>query len=235
LRSDDAAIQTAKLNLEYCTIFSPLDGRTGAVMVKAGNLIKASDVPIVVINQVNPIFVNFTVPQQYLEDIKKRMAGGALHVAATIPDSSGPSEVGTLTFVDNAVDVTTGTIHMRGTFANTQNRLWPGLFVNTVLTLSDEANATVVPAQAIVSQQSGSVVYVVKSDNTVELRPVASGRTVEGETVVTKGLERGETVVVDGNVNLTSGAKIEIKNGQNDADASVPPAPRVSQQDQTKP
>ena len=233
LRSDEAAIQTAKLNLEYCTIYSPLNGRTGAVMVKPGNLIKASDVPIVVINQVTPIFVNFTVPQQYLTDVKKHMAGGDLHVAASIPEDSGTGEIGTLTFVDNAVDTTTGTIHMRGTFANTQNRLWPGLFVNTVLTLSDEANAVVVPAQAIVAGQNGSTVFVVKPNNTVEQRPVVSGRTIESETVVTKGLAPGETVVVDGSVNLTPGARIEVKNGPNEADSSA--SPQDAQRDSKQP
>ena len=235
LRADEAAIQTAQLNLEYCTIFSPLDGRTGAVMVKPGNLIKASDVPIVVINQVNPIFVNFTVPQQYLNDVKRHMAEGALHVAATIPEENGAGEIGTLTFVDNAVDVTTGTIHMRGTFANTQNRLWPGLFVNTVLTLSDESNAIVVPAQAIVPGQNGSTVFVVKPNNTVEQRPVVAGRTIESETVVAKGLEAGETVVVDGSVNLTPGASIEIKNSQNEANSSEPPTRRAAQQESKQP
>lgn len=220
VRADEAAIQTAQLNVEYCTINSPIDGRTGTVMVKPGNLIKASDVPIVVINQVNPIFVNFTVPQQYLPDVKKHMAAGVLHVSSTIPNDEGGPEIGNLTFVDNAVDMTTGTIHLRGTFANNQNRLWPGLYVNTVLTLSDEANATVVPSQAVMPSQDGTVVYVVKPNNTVEQRNVVSGRTVEGETVIAQGLQGTETIVVDGNVNLTPGARVEIKNGQSDASGS---------------
>src|SRR6202049_4932170 len=146
LNSDEAAIKTAELNLEYCTINSPIDGRTGALMLKPGNLVKVADTPIVVINQVNPIYVNFGVPQQFLSDIKRYMATAPLRVQATGPDSAAP-EIGTLTFVDNAVDMTTGTIHLRATFANESNRLWPGLFANTLMTLSQQANATVVPAQ----------------------------------------------------------------------------------------
>jgi membrane fusion protein, multidrug efflux system len=228
IRADEAEVQTAKLNLEYCTIYSPLDGRTGALMVKPGNLIKASDVPIVVINEVTPIYVNFTIPQQYLPDVKKHKEEGTLHVMATLPNDAGPVEQGTLTFVDNSVDMTTGTIHLRATFANVQNRLWPGLFVNTVLTLSQQAGATVIPAQAISSGQKGPFVYVVKADSTVEARPVVSERTVLNEAVIEKGLEPGETIVTDGQVRLVPGAKVEIKNAVNNADtpgqASDPPA-----------
>src|SRR5665213_1936348 len=126
LNVDDAAVKTAELNLEYCTIKSPIDGRTGTMMVKPGNLVKVADVPIVVVNQVNPIYVNFTVPQQYWPDIKEHVNRGALHVMATIPQDLREPMQGTLTFVDNMVDATTGTIHLRGTFENSQNRLWPG-------------------------------------------------------------------------------------------------------------
>src|SRR5579862_5391273 len=148
VNADEAAVKTAELNLEYCTIESPIDGRTGTVMVKAGNLVKVADVPIVVINEVNPIYVNFTVPQQYWPDIKEHVDRGALHVMATIPQDAGPPVPGTLTFVDNVVDPTTGTIHLRGTFDNQQNRLWPGLYVNVLLTLSQQPNAVVAPAQS---------------------------------------------------------------------------------------
>ena len=209
--ADDAAVKTAQLNLEYCTIDSPIDGRTGAIMVKPGNLVKVADVPIVVINAVNPIFVNFTVPQQYLPDIKRYMAAGTLHVEAITPNNTGTAEQGTLTFVDNAVDSTTGTIHLRATFANTRNNLWPGLYVNTLMTLSQEAGATVVPAQAITAGQQGTFVYVVKANGTVSPRPVVSSRTVQGEAVIDKGLESGEIVVTDGQVRLVPGAKVEVK------------------------
>src|SRR5579863_123200 len=213
VNADEAAVKTAELNLEYCTLVSPLDGRTGTVMVKAGNLVKVADVPIVVNNQVNPIYVNFTVPQQYWPDIKEDIERRALHVMATIPQNSGRPVEGTLTFVDNIVDSTTGTIHLRATFDNPQDRLWPGLFVSVLLTLSEQSNATVVPAQAVVSTQQGSYVYVVKSNNTVEQRTVVSSRTINGDTVIDKGLQPGETIVTDGQVNLIPGAKIEIKNG----------------------
>jgi len=209
--ADEAAVKTAQLNLEYCTINSPIDGRTGAIMVKPGNLVKVADVPIVVINAVNPIFVNFTVPQQYLPDIKRYMAAGTLHVEAITPNNTGTAEQGTLTFVDNAVDSTTGTIHLRATFANTRNNLWPGLYVNTLMTLSQEAGATVVPAQAITAGQQGTFVYVVKANGTVSPRPVVSSRTVQGEAVIDKGLESGEIVVTDGQVRLVPGAKVEVK------------------------
>jgi membrane fusion protein, multidrug efflux system len=217
LNADEAAIKTAELNLEYCTITSPIDGRTGTIMVKAGNLVKVADVPIVVINQVNPIYVNFTVPQQYWPDIKQHVDQGTLHVMATIPQDPGPPMDGTLTFVDNSVDPTTGTIHLRGTFENRQNRLWPGLFVSVLLTLSEQPNTTVVPAQSVVTTQQGSYVYVVKSNNTVEQRTIVPTRTVNGDTVVDKGLQPGETIVTDGQVNLIPGAKIEIKTGSTEA------------------
>ena len=213
LNADEAAVKTAELNLEFCTITSPIDGRTGTIMVKAGNLVKVADVPIVIINQVNPIYVNFTVPQQYWPDIKEHVDQGMLRVMATIPQDPGPPVQGTLTFIDNNVDTGTGTIHLRGTFENQQNRLWPGLFVSILLTLSTQPNATVVPAQSVVSTQQGSYVYVVKPNNTVEQRTIVTSRTINGDTVVEKGLQPGETIVTDGQVNLIPGAKIEIKNG----------------------
>jgi multidrug efflux system membrane fusion protein len=212
VNADEAAVKTAELNLEYCTILAPIDGRTGTVMVKAGNLVKVADVPIVVINQVNPIYVNFTVPQQYWPDIKQNVDRRALHVKVTIPQNPGRPVEGTLTFVDNIVDSTTGTIHLRGTFDNSENRLWPGLYVSVLLTLSEQPNATVVPAQSIVTTQENSYVYVVKANDIVEQRMVVPSRTIDNETVVDKGLQLGETIVVDGQVNLVPGAKVEVKN-----------------------
>jgi multidrug efflux system membrane fusion protein len=212
VNADEAAVKTAELNLEYCTIESPIDGRTGTVMVKAGNLVKVADVPIVVINQVNPIYVNFTVPQQYWPDIKQDVERRALHVTVTIPQDSGRPAEGTLTFVDNVVDPTTGTIHLRGTFENSQNRLWPGLYVGVLLTLSQQLKATVVPAHSIITTQESSYVYVVKANDIVEQRTVVPNRTIENDTVVDKGLQPGEVIVTDGQVNLVPGAKIEVKN-----------------------
>lgn len=226
VNADEAAIKTAELNLEYCTINSPIDGRTGTVMVKPGNLVKVADVPIVVINQVNPIYVNFTVPQQYWPDIKQDVDRRALRVAAAIPQDSGPPVMGTLTFVDNIVDTTTGTIHLRGTFENSRNRLWPGLYVNVLLTLSQQPNATIVPAHAVVSTQTASYVYVVKADDTVEQRTVVPNRTIENDTVIDKGVQPGEVIVTDGQINLVPGAKIEIKNREAGMSADPPPDPK---------
>ena len=224
LIADEASIKTAQLNLEYCTIYSPIDGRTGALMLKPGNLVKVADVPIVVINKVNPIFVNFGVPQQFWPDIKKYMAQGALRAKATVPKDSGPSEEGTVQFVDNAIDSTTGNIHLRAVFTNSQNRLWPGLYVNIVLRLSEQAGATVVPAQAIVLGDKGSFVYVVGADKRVQPHTVVPTRTIEGETVIEKGLQPGETIVVDGQARLEPNARVEIKSSVADpAPAADPP------------
>jgi multidrug efflux system membrane fusion protein len=193
-----------------------MDGRTGSVMVKPGNLVKVADVPIVVINQVSPIHADFTVPQEYLPEIRKYMAAGPLRVTASVPNSPEAPEVGTLTFIDNMVDTTTGTIHLRATFDNRRGLLWPGLYVNTLMTLSQQANAKVIPAQALTAGQQGSFVYVVHDDGTVTARPVVSSRTVEGQAVIDKGLELGETVVTDGQVRLVPGSKVQIKSNLSD-------------------
>jgi membrane fusion protein, multidrug efflux system len=241
VNADQAAVKTAELNLEFCTIYSPIDGRTGTLLVKPGNLVKAADVPIVVINQVNPIYVNFAVPQQYWPEIKKYVARGNLQVTATVPRDAGPLEKGSLTFVDNAVDPTTGTIHLRATFANPQNRLWPGLYVNTSLKLFDQVNATLVPAQAIAAGQKGPFVYILKPDNTVEPRPVVSSRSVDGEAIIDQGLKPGETIVTDGLAALAPGSKVQVKNPMNEAEASgspsmpeASPAERAGQQPRSR-
>jgi membrane fusion protein, multidrug efflux system len=214
---DQGTLNGANIQLGYCTIYSPIDGRTGAVLQKAGNLLKAADVPVVVINQVDPINVNFTVPQQYWPDIKKHAAAQAFHVTATVPQDTGDPMQGNVTFVDNAVDPSTGTIHLRATFENVQDRLWPGLFVNVVLTLSEQPKATVVPMQAITQGQNGTMVYVVKADNTVEPRPVVTSRTTSGLAVIDKGIEPGEIVVTDGQTRLTRGTKVDFKGDVADA------------------
>ena len=214
--ADEAALKTAQLNLEYTKIYSPIDGRTGAVMVKPGNLVKVADVPIVVIKRVSPIEVNFTVPQEYLPAINKYLAAGPLRVEATVPNSADRPEVGTLVFVDNAVDATTGTISLHARFDNRRNVLWPGLYVNIVITLAEQSNSTVIPSQAITAGQQGSFVYVVQADGTVAPRAVATSRSVEGQAVIDRGLKPGEIVVTDGQVRLVPGARVQIKNGLSD-------------------
>lgn len=222
--SDEAAIRQSELNLEYCTITSPIDGYAGKLMIQPGNLVRVGDV-LVVINQVNPIYVTFAVPQQNLDDIKTYMARGKLPVTAALPDDPGLPERGTLEFVDNAVDPATGTIRLRAQFENPRKRLWPGLFVNTTLRLSERPNTLVVPAQAISTNQTGQFVYVVKADNTVEARPVVTGATVSGETIIQQGLKAGEVVVTDGQLRLVPGSRVELTNRSTSAPASVPSDP----------
>jgi membrane fusion protein, multidrug efflux system len=210
-RADEAAVEQTKLMLEYCTIYSPVDGRTGALQVYPGNLVKQNDVPIlIVINQVSPIFLDFAIPEQYLNVVKKYMAGGRLQVEAT-PYGDTKAEVGLLTFVDNTVDNTTGTIKLKGTFTNDDHRLWPGQFSTVSLRLSEEENATVVPSQAVQTGQTGDFVFVVKSDMSAESRPVKVARTIGGDAVISQGIQPGETVVTDGQLRLIPGIKVQIK------------------------
>ncbi len=209
--ADRAAVENAKIQLDYCSIRSPIDGRTGSLSVKQGNIIKADDITLVVINQITPIDVSFSVPEQFLPEIRKHMASKKLQVEASSPQSEERPEKGTITFFDNAVDTSTGTIRLKGTFANRERKLWPGQFVNTVLTLTEEPDVIVVPSQAIQTGQEGQYVFVVKPDLTVESRQVVAGRTINGETVVRKGLEADERVVTDGQLRLYPGARVEVK------------------------
>jgi multidrug efflux system membrane fusion protein len=211
VRADRAVVENARIQLGYCSIRSPMDGRTGSLIVQEGNMIKENDIAMVVINQITPIYVAFSLPEQYLAKIKKYMAGGKLKVEAVIPNDDARPENGIISFIDNTIDTTTGTIRLKGTFANIQKRLWPGQFVRVVLTLAEEPNATVVPSQAIQTGQEGQYVFVVKPDLTVESRPVVLGLVLNNETVIQKGLNPGENVVTDGQLHLYPGAKVEIK------------------------
>ena len=209
--ADRAAVENAKIQLGYCSIHSPIDGRTGSLMLKQGNIIKADDINLIVINQIIPIDVAFSIPEQFLQEIKKYMALGKIQIDAFIPTDEERPEKGVITFIDNAVDSNTGTIRLKGTFANRERKLWPGQFVNVILTLTTEPNTIVVPSQAIQTGQQGQYVFVVKQDLTVESRPVVVGRSVNSETVVQKGLHADERVVTDGQLRLYPGAKVEIK------------------------
>jgi multidrug efflux system membrane fusion protein len=209
--ADRAALENAKIQLGYCSIRSPIDGRTGSLIVQQGNHIKAEDISLVVVNQIVPIDVAFSVPEQFLSEIKKHMASGKLQVEALLPMNEERPERGVITFLDNAVDTNTGTIRLKGTFANREKKLWPGQFVNVVLTLTTEPNSIVVPSQAIQTGQEGQYIFVVKEDLSVESRPVVPGRSINNETVVKKGLNPDEKVVTDGQLRLYPGAKVEIK------------------------
>ncbi len=215
--ADKAAVENAKVQLIYCSIYSPINGRTGNLIVHQGNMIKANDVPpLVNINQVEPIYVTFTVPQQYLAEVKQYARSGNLPVQAVIPgvtanDTRGPV-TGKLSFIDNQVDSATGTIKLKGIFANGDRRLWPGQFVDAYLTLKTQANALVIPSQAVQNGQQGTFVFVIKDDSTVEVRPITISETEEqGQVIVQKGLAAGERIVTDGQLRLLPGSKVQIK------------------------
>jgi multidrug efflux system membrane fusion protein len=206
--ADETAVNNARLMLSYATIYSPIDGRAGNLLVHEGNMIKENDIPLVVINQLQPIFVAFSVPQMYLPDVKRFMAAGNLKVRA-VPKETGVATVsGDLSFVDNAIDVNTGTIQLKATFSNEKRTLWPGQFVDVVLGLSSQPGALLVPSEAVQTGQRGTYVYVVKSDMTVESRTIS---VVEGYVVVQGGLAVGDTVVTDGQLRLAPGAKVRVK------------------------
>jgi len=218
LQADEAAVQTAKLNLEYTTIRAPIDGRTGDLLVHAGNLVKPdADTAMVVINQVHPVYVDFAIPEQKLPAVRQFMAEHKLAVQVSLPEQQGPSESGELSFMDNTVDAKTGTINLKGQFANADGRLWPGEFVNTTLILHEHPGAILVPSQAVQTGQQGSFVFVVQPAMKVEIRPIVVGESVDNQTVVTSGLKPGETVVTDGQLRLMPGAKVTIKSGLSSA------------------
>jgi multidrug efflux system membrane fusion protein len=210
--ADKAAVENAKVQLSYCYIYSPVNGRVGSLLVNEGNLVRVNDAsPLVIIHQINPINVSFAVPEQHLADLKRHMAGGKLHVDATFQSDESRPEQGILAFVDNAVDRSTGTIKLKAEFANRERRLWPGQFVNVALTLATQSDAVVVPAEAIQVGPEGQQVFVVKGDQRVEMRLVTVGRTQEGLAVVAKGLKPGEVVVREGQFLLGPDSLVEIK------------------------
>ena len=211
VRADEAVVDNAKVQLGYTTIRAPMDGRTGSLGLTTGNVVRANDSMLIVINQVQPIYVSFTVPQQQLPAIKRYLAEGELAVRV-LPSGDPKPVTGKVTFIDNTVDPTTGTIRLKATFGNAERRLWPGAFVNVTLTLTTDPEAIVIPAQAVQSGQGGSqFVFVVKDDSTVDNRRITVDRTQGSETVVAKGLQAGEKVVIDGQPRLTPGAKVEVR------------------------
>ena len=210
--ADQAAVETARVQLSYTTMHSTISGRAGRVMLQVGNVVKANDTQaLVVINQVAPIYVSFAVPEQYLSEIRAYMSKGTLGVQANPQGGQGAEASGKLSFIDNAVDAQTGTIRLRGTFANAQSELWPGQFVTVRLTLHDEPDTLVVPSQAVQNGPEGQYVFVIKADMTAEVRKVEIGREEGAYTVIGKGLEAGETVVISGQLRVTPGAKVAPK------------------------
>ncbi len=225
--ADQASVTNGMLNLEFTEIHTPLDGVAGSLLFHEGNVVNALNDTLLTINQIHPIYVQFGVPEQFLPAIKREMRDRSLRAVATFENMAAPPPDGELTFVDNAVDATTGMIQLRAAFPNTDNALWPGQYVHLTLTLSELTNAIVVPSQAIQTGQNGQFIYVVKTNPTnaasrfVENRPVAAGITYQGETVVESGLKAGETVVTDGQLRLAQGAKVSVKTSGDSATNSA--------------
>ena len=214
VQADQVAVQNAKLMLSYCYIHAPISGRTGNLLAHMGNMIKAdADTAMLVINQIQPIYVSFAIPQQNLPEIRRYMAKKKIPVEALIAGEENNPETGELTFVNNTVDTSTGTFQCKATYANPHKRLWPGLFVNVIVKLATQPNAILVPSQAVQTRQEGEFVFVIKPDHTVEVRPVETGRTIDNDVIITKGLKPGEQVVTDGQLRLVPGAKVQIKKG----------------------
>ncbi len=223
LAASEAAMEIAKLQLEYCVIRAPISGRTGNLGAHEGDLVRASDanVVLVVINQLTPIYATFSVPQQFLGDFSRYRAAGKIFVAGRPSGSTEFTEKGELTFLDNNVDATTGTLKLKATFTNEAHRLWPGQFVSVRITLSSP-EVLVVPASAIQNDQKGQHVFVVKADKTAEFRSITVERTVGEDAVVTQGLAEGETIVIDGQLRVLSGKPVDIK--QPSSETSPAPA-----------
>ena len=217
-KAEEANVQNARVQLSYTTIRAPLSGKTGNLIVTAGNLVRANDTsPMVTITQAAPIYVTFSVPERELMRIRQYSGANGFVVQVVVPGDEANPGMGKLSLVDNTVDVTTGTVRLKATYQNDDRRLYPGQFVNIVLTLGTESQAIVVPSQAVQSGQDKSFVYVVKADMTVEVRTVKTGTTIENMTVVEDGLKPGEQVVTDGQLRLVPGAKVQVKgqgNGQ---------------------
>ena len=226
VRADQAAVQNAKVNLQYTEIYSPIDGRTGNLMVHLGNIVKANDVPLVTINQIKPIYVSFALPEQFLPEVKRFQTQRVLAMTARVPNEPQAAE-GVLSFIDNSVDSATGTIKLKGSFANVDRNLWPGQFADVTLRLTTEPNVLVVPTQAVQTGQKGSYVFVVKPDHTAEARDVKVLRSYHGDSVLSGGLEVGEQVVTDGQLRLApSGTKVELKPAGNQ-NAGAPGSPSM--------
>ena len=220
--ADKAAVDNAKVQLSYCYIYSPVNGRVGSVLINEGNLIRLNDgAALVVINQINPINVTFAVPEQHLADIKRHMAGGKLKVDARFQSDEGRPEQGVLAFVDNAVDRSTGTIKLKAEFTNNERRLWPGQFVNVALTLSTQGDAVVVPSEAVQVGPEGQQLFIVKEDRRIEVRLVTVGPTQEGESVIAKGLAAGELVVREGQFLLGPGSRVDIRDAAKDGEGKA--------------
>jgi multidrug efflux system membrane fusion protein len=213
VRADSATVQTADLNLGWATIRAPISGRTGRLLLREGNLARANSDPLVVINQIHPILVQFAVPEQQLPLIQRHHTGDPLPILASPSKTDTVFSEGVLTFLDNTVDTTTGTVLLKGEFPNRDNALWPGEFLNVRLRLYVEDSALVVPAQAVMTGQQGTYLFVVNPDGTARSQAVTVERTADAYAIVASGVRPGDDVVTDGQSRLVSGAQVEIKGG----------------------
>ena len=212
--ADQAAIENAKLSLEYCTIRSPITGYAGRIQIQQGNLVKANDAnPLVTINQVVPVYTSFSVPEQNIADIRKYQADGQLKVQAAFTNAAHAPVPGRLSFIDNSADQTTGTIKLKAEYPNTDKALWPGQFVNVVLTLYEQKDAVVTPSASVQNGPNGQYVFVVKPDQTVELRNIKITRAEGDDTVVASGLQPGDQVVTVGQLRLAPGTRVNVGKG----------------------
>jgi multidrug efflux system membrane fusion protein len=218
VQGDEAELRTAQLDLEYCTLRSPLDGRVGQRLADPGNVVKENEGTLVVIERLDPLYVDFSVAENDLSDVQREMAAGALTVEVRLPDEPTEARGGELTFLDNSVQGSTGTVKLRATIPNADRRFWPGRFVKVRLVLSTLQGAVLVPAAATQMSANGPFVYVVGPDETAELRPVQSGQRQDELLVITQGLQAGERVVVEGQLGVTPGGKVR------EVDAAAPAA-----------
>jgi membrane fusion protein, multidrug efflux system len=225
LASDQAQIDTAQLNLAYADIRAPIDGRTGQRLVDLGNLVQmAQGTTLVTITQIKPIFVNFTVPQDATDEIRRNQQTAALDVIAYASDDKTELARGKVTLIDNQIDPATGTLRLKATFDNANERLWPGQFVNARLQLSVRSKSVTVPQRGVMQGATGNYVFIVKPDNTVERRDITVGATQDGFTVITKGLQTGETIVSDGQYRLVNGSRIKVDAPRPQAETPAAPA-----------
>jgi multidrug efflux system membrane fusion protein len=232
VRASEATAENARVNLNYTSIRAPITGRTGSVALKRGNVVKAVDtaptvMPLVTITQLRPIYVAFTVPEQYLAGLRGAMTAGPVPVVATVPSQPQSPTTGTLTFIDNQVDSATGTISLKAKYPNEDDRLWPGQFVNVTLTLGMQENAVAVPSGAIQVGPNGPYAFVIRADSTVELRLVKPDRVVGGKTVVAEGIAAGERVVIDGQLRLGNGTRVAVQAPATPKPQSTPVAERA--------
>ncbi len=219
--ADEAAVKSAQLNVEYCTIRAPIEGRVGDLLVYKGTVVKANEETVLELVQLKPIYISFAPPQTELPLIRKYFAEGRLKVSANVPASGGASGEGEVIFIDSVVNPASGTVKMKAVFTNDDLRFWPGQFVTVTLTLAVEKNCVVVPSRAVSVGQNGSYLFVVKADSSAEYRPVREGRTLKEETIILSGLKGNEKIITDGQLRLYPGAKVYEPDSKNLPDAGV--------------